>query len=223
MIRILLILTLSFGISCSMDFALQMNDGKYKKQLDVPKQSSTSKQTNDWENMIKKSDVVIVGILEDTSLVIDEKKRKKAIEESYDEKTGQGHLVSSKEYSLGTLNKIQIKEILYKSKKMSFDNFDKTINVYVKDEEFGMSPVKTRPNFVVNKRHLIFLKKVEKNVDLDRASVLTTTLESEKVTPFDYEITFEVIIEPIGEIELNESNEFYIEEIRQRVLILNKN
>ena len=158
-----------------------------------------------YEELFKASRAIVVGKAEKTLLVIDSKKMSEANED----------LQKVEESVLGRLTFFKVEEIIYAEKKTKID---RTVLVYVPK---GYWADNSFPRFKNDERYLLFLTTLQVETNFENA-VISNLDGNGETSKFDSQTAFAPTKNNHGVIQLTESNEVILNQIRKLVILQNE-
>jgi hypothetical protein len=152
---------------------------------------------SDWKRLVENSKLIVIGKVEETFYVVDEKKL-------YDKKSSSNELQlpNLREAVKGILIRFRINEFIYGEKK--YKAYE-SVNIYVKD---GYAPPMDSdiPTFASDKRYLVFLSPAVEEDVVEGTTVIQPRNLSKAIFSFDYKTAFTVTEKSFGRFQLTESN-----------------
>lgn len=166
-------------------------------------------ETDNWKQLAENSRLIVMGRVEETLNVVNEKK----LYEKRVSSDGTVPLPNLREGVKGILVRFRVEEVIYSKRDRKIDE---PINIYVKDGYFPATDTDI-PIFASDKKYLVFLSPLGETDDVKEAVVIQPLDSSKGGFNFDYKSTFKVTENTHGYFNLTKANEYIVDEVRNSV------
>jgi hypothetical protein len=164
-------------------------------------------QYRDWENLAKTSTLVAVGQVNDIYYVVDEK----ILYEKTEIKDGIVPLPNTKDGVKGILVRFRLDEIIASK---NDKQIGEVVDIYIKDGNWPPmhSPI---PGLLMDKKYVVALSKLKKSEEFVGKTVIQPLNPTAGSSAFEYKKAFEITDKKNGYLQITDSNQDVINEVRR--------